>query len=188
MQFRKNVVFSIVTAICKFGITYILPNNSWFPRCFRSARLVVYSVHAQCMQRHASMAIRCLGSRPIIPGARWCMVCVSLGVSGCAPSPPSPGGGGKAGRLSSGSPCATTHSLLRLPAKHRPIQHSTQVHRTGNARNVCSTAARVSGVCSPQHVLDGTYLECTLFTSFRACASIEEETGKVFHALSGTCI
>ena len=65
---------------------------------------------------------------------------------------------------------------------------STQVQRTGNARNVCSTAARVSGVCSPQHVLDGTYLECTLFTSFRACASIEEETGKVFHALSGTCI
>lgn len=28
MQFRKKLVFSMVYAICKFGITYILPNNS----------------------------------------------------------------------------------------------------------------------------------------------------------------
>lgn len=126
MQFRKKLVFSMVSSICKFGITYILPNNSWFPRCFRSAKLVVYSVHAQCMQCHASMAIRCSGARPIIHGARWCVVCISFDVSGCAPLPPPPRGAGKAGRLSGDSPCVTTHSLLRLPAKHCPIQHSTR--------------------------------------------------------------
>lgn len=85
------------------------------------------------MQCHAAMAIRSPGSLAIIHGARWYAVCVSLSVSGCAPSPPSPGGSGKAGRLSSRSPCATTHSLLRLPAKHRPVQ------RKFNARSVCST-------------------------------------------------
>jgi len=123
MQFRKKLVFSMASSICKFGITYILPNNSWFPRCFRSARLVVYSVHAQCMQCHASMAIRCSGARPIIHGARWCVVCISFDVSGCAPLPPHPPrGAGKTGRLSGDSPCVTTHSLLRLPAKHRPAQ------------------------------------------------------------------
>ena len=51
IQFRKKLVFSMVSAICKFGITYILPNNSWIFRCFRSVKLVVYSFHAQCMQR-----------------------------------------------------------------------------------------------------------------------------------------
>ena len=61
---------------------------------------------------------------------------------------PAPRGGGKAGRLSGDSPCATTHSLLRLPAKHRPTQ------RTGNARSVCSTTERVFSVCLPQHVLE----------------------------------
>lgn len=147
----------MASSICKFGITYILPNNSWLLWCFRSAELVVYAVHAQCMQRHASMAIRCPGSRAIIPGARWCVGVVSLSVSGCAPLPPSPGGSGKAGRLSDGSPCATTHSLLRLPAKHRPVQ------RKFNARSVCSTClACVQRVFATardwQHVLDRTCL------------------------------
>ena len=122
MQFCKKLLFSMVSAIYKIGITYILPNNSWILWCFCYAKLVVYAVHAQCMQCHASMAIRCLGSRPIIPGARWYVGAVSLSVSGCAPLPPSPGGAGKTGRLSGGSPCVTTHSLLRLPAKHRPAQ------------------------------------------------------------------
>ena len=45
------------------------------------------------------------------------------------PSPPPPRGGGKTGRLSGGSPCATTHSLLRLPAKHRPTRCYSQVTR-----------------------------------------------------------
>lgn len=129
MQFRKKLVFSMASSICKFGITYILPNNSWFPRCFRSARLVVYSVHAQCMQCHASMAIRCSGARPIIHGARWCVGVVLLSVSGCAPSPPPPRGAGKTGRLSGDGPCVTTHSLLRLPAKHRPARCYSQVTR-----------------------------------------------------------
>ena len=43
------------------------------------------------------------------------------------PSPPPPGGAGKTGRLSGDSPCATTHSLLRLPAKHRPARCYSQV-------------------------------------------------------------
>lgn len=122
MQFRKKLLFSMASSICKFGITYILPNNSWILRYFCSAKPVVYAVHAQCMQYHITMAIRCPASRPIIPGARWCVVRVSLSVSGCAPLPPSPGGAGKTGRLSGDGPCVTTHSLLRLPAKHRPAQ------------------------------------------------------------------
>ena len=81
----------MVSAIYKFGITYILPNNSWFPRCFRSEKLVVYAVHAQYMQCHAAMAISCLGLRAIIHGARWCVVCVPFSVSGCTPPPPPPG-------------------------------------------------------------------------------------------------
>ena len=123
----------MVSAIYKFGITYILPNKSWIMWCFRSAELVVYSAYAQCMQRHAAMAIRRPAARAIIHGARWYVGAVSFDVSGCAPLPPLPRGSGKAGRLSSRSPCATTHSLLRLPAKHRPVQ------RKFNARSVCST-------------------------------------------------
>lgn len=150
MQLRKKLVFSMASSICKFGITYILPNSSWILWCFRSAKLVVYPVHAQCMQHHASMAIRCSGARPIIHGARWCVVCISFDVSGCAPSPPPPGGAGKTGRLSGDSPCVTTHSLLRLPAKHRPARRSTQVQRTERVFNVFS----VRSAC----VLRSTYL------------------------------
>ncbi len=170
MQFRKNAVFSMVTAICKFGITYILPNNSWILWCFRSVKPVFYAVHAQCMQCHASMAIRRSGLRPIIHGARWCVGAVSLSVSGCTRSPPSPRGAGKTGRLSGDGPCVTTHSLLRLPAKHRPTRRSTQVRRkldassthgkrTERVPGVCiACVQRVFGVCSPQHVLDRSCL------------------------------
>ena len=128
MQFRKKLVFSMVSSICKFGITYILPNNSWILRCFRSVKPVVYAVHAQCMQCHAAMAIRCLGSLAISHGARLCVVCVLLSVSGFTP-PPLPPVAGKTGRLSGDGPCATTHSLLRLPAKHRPARCYPQVTR-----------------------------------------------------------
>ena len=117
----------MVSAIYKFGITYILPNNSWFPRRFRSVKLVVYAVHALSMQYHAVVAIRFLAARAIIHGARWYMVVVSFGVSGCIPLPPPPGGAGKTGGLSGDVPCATTHSLLRLPAKHRPARCYSQV-------------------------------------------------------------
>lgn len=143
IQLRKKLVLSMVLSIFKFGITYILPNNSWILWCLRSARLVVYPVHAQCMQCHAAVAIRRPASRAIIHGARWCVVCVSFSVSGCTPSPIPPRGAGKTGRLSGDGPCVTTHSLLRLPAKHRPARKldasSSQVQRTGNARSVCST-------------------------------------------------
>lgn len=77
-----------------------------------------------------------LGARPRGQSstARAGMRCVFRSAfPGVPPSPPSPGGSGKTGRLSGGSPCATTHSLLRLPAKHRPVQ------RKFNARSVCST-------------------------------------------------
>ena len=119
----------MVSAIYKFGITYILPNNSWFQRCFRSVKPVVYAVHALSMQCHAAVAIRCLAARAISHGARWCVVCVLLSVSGCTPPPLPPGGAGKTGRLSGDGPCATTHSLLRLPAKHRPARCYSQVTR-----------------------------------------------------------
>ena len=96
----------MVSAICKFGITYILPNNSWFQRCFRSVKLVVYAVHAQCMQCHAVVAIRFLAARAICHGARWYMGVVLLSVSGCTPPPPPPGVAEKRG----GSQ-ATAHAL-----------------------------------------------------------------------------
>ena len=106
MQFRKKLVFSMVSAICKFGITYILPNNSWLQRCFRSVKLAVYAVHAQYMQCHAAVAIRFLAALAIIPGARWYMGVVSFIVSGCTPPPPPPGVPEKRG----GSQ-ATAHAL-----------------------------------------------------------------------------
>ena len=120
-----------------FGKNIILPNLQGILRCFRSAKPVVYAVHAQCMQLHAaaairfpaSFAIRCPAAWAIIHGARWYMGVVSFSVSGCTPPPPPPRGSGKTGRLSGGSPCATTHSLLRLPAKHRPARCYSQVTR-----------------------------------------------------------
>ena len=91
MQFRKKLVFSMVLRLLLFGKNIILPNLQGISRCFRSAKPVVYAVHAQCMQCHASVAIRCLAARAIIPGARWYMGAVSLSVSGCTPPPPPPG-------------------------------------------------------------------------------------------------
>ena len=114
MQFRKKLVFSMVSSICKFGITYILPNNSWIFRCFSSVKLVIYAVHAMSMQLHAAMAIRfpasfairCPDAWAIIHGARWYMGAVLLSVSGCTPPPPPPGVAEKRG----GSQ-ATAHAL-----------------------------------------------------------------------------
>ena len=129
MQFRKKLVFSMVLRFSLFGKNIILPNLQGILRCFRSGKLVVYAVHAQCMQRHAAMAIMCLAARAISHGARWYMGVVLLSVSGCTPPPPPPRGGGKTGALSGDGPCATTHSLLRLPAKHRPDRRLSQVYR-----------------------------------------------------------
>ena len=120
-----------------FGKNIILPNLQGVLRCFRSAKPVVYAVHAQCMQCHAvvalrfpaSFAIRCPAAWAISHGARWYMGVVSFSVSGCTPPPLPPRGIGKTGRLSGGGPCATTHSLLRLPAKHRPARCYSQVTR-----------------------------------------------------------
>lgn len=126
MQFRKNAVLSIVSSICKFGIIIILPNNSWLLWCFRSAKLAVYTVHAQCMQCHASIAIRCLGLRAIIPRARWCVVCVPFGVSGCAPSPPPPRG------------CRKSGAALR----RQPMRYDTQPFETSRQTSSRSTQAQ----------------------------------------------
>ena len=163
MQFCKKLAFSMVSAIYKFGITYILPNNSSLSRCFRSAKLVVYAVHAQCMQRYVAMAIRCLGSWAIRHGARWYMGVVSFGVSGCTPPPLPPRGAGKTGRLSGDGPCATTHSLLRLPAKHRPARCSTQVRRkfVASARTAFFTSFQRHSI----HYLGDLHL---VFTTFDA--------------------
>lgn len=126
MQFRKRLVFSMVYAICKFGITYILPHNSWILWCFRSAKLVVYPVHAQCMQHCASMPIRCLGSWAIIHGARWYMGVVSFSVSGCAPSPPPPRG------------CRKNGAALR----RQPMRYDTQPFETSRQTSSRSTQAQ----------------------------------------------
>lgn len=123
MQFRKNAVLSMVLTIYKFGITYILPNNSWILWYFRSAKLVFYSVHAQCMQCHAAMPIGALAARAIIHGARWCVVCVSFSVSGCTPSPPPPRG------------CRKNGAALR----RQPMRYDTQPFETSRQTSSRST-------------------------------------------------
>ena len=93
------------------------------------------------------------------------------------PLPPlPPRGAGKTGRLSGDGPCATTHSLLRLPAKHRPALRSSHVHRTGNAHSVCSTCVlrAFSAARSWQSVL-GRWRLSVRFHAFP----------KEFHTLSG---
>ena len=87
MQFRKKLVFSMVLRFSLFGKNIILPNLQGILRCFRSAKPVVYAVHALSMQLHAVVAIRCLGLRAISHGARWCVGVVLLIVSGCTPPP-----------------------------------------------------------------------------------------------------
>ena len=106
IQFRKNLVFSMVLRFSLFGKNIILPNLQGILRCFRSVKPVVYSFHALSMQLRAAVAIRCLAARAIIHGARWYMGSVSLDVSGCAPPPPPPGVPEKRG----GSQ-ATAHAL-----------------------------------------------------------------------------
>nr|DAR40859.1 MAG TPA: putative phosphatase [Caudoviricetes sp.] len=59
-----------------------------FLHCSTGSLCSSFAVYAA----RASMAIRSLGSRAIIPGARWYVVCVSFSVSGCAPLPPLPRG------------------------------------------------------------------------------------------------
>ena len=142
-----------------FGKNIILPNLQGILRCFRSAKPVVYAVHAQCMQCHASMPISAPAARAIIHGARWYMGVVSFSVSGCTHPPLPPGGAGKTGRLSGDGPCATAHSLLRLPAKHRPDRRSSQVYRKFNALETHGACVlRAFCVHSPQHVLDRAFL------------------------------
>ena len=149
MQFRKKLVFSMVLRFSLFGKNIILPNLQGILRCFCSVNPVVYAVHAQCMQCHAVVAIRCSGSRPIIHGARWCVGVVSFSVSGCTPPPLPPLGAGKTGRLSGGGPCATTHSLLRLPAKHRPARCYSQV--------TCKLLASFKFIASLSHYVFTTF-------------------------------
>lgn len=121
----------MASSICKFGIIIILPNNSWLLWCSRSAKLVVYAVHAQCMQCYVAMAIRCLASRAIIHGARWCVVCVSFSVSGCVPSPPSPRG------------CRKNGAALR----RQPMRYDTQPFET--SRQTSSRSTRVQRTTFP---------------------------------------
>lgn len=145
MQFRKKLLFSMVLSICKFGITYILPNKSWILWCFRSAELVVYSAYAQCMQRHASMAIRRPAARAIIHGARWCVVCAPFGVSGCAPSPPLPPGCRKNGRPLTGrairydtQPFETSRQTSSRSTFNASLTHGKRAERVFNVFSVRS--------------------------------------------------
>ena len=106
MQFRKKLVFSMGLRFSLFGKNIILPNLQGVLQCFRSAKPVVYAVHAQYMHRHAAVAIMFLAARAIIHGARWYMGVVLLSVSGCTSPPLPPGVAEKRG----GSQ-ATAHAL-----------------------------------------------------------------------------
>ena len=111
-----------------FGKNIILPNLQGILRCFRSAKPVVYAVHAQRMQlmQQWQLGAWARGQSATARAGVWCVFCSAFpGV----PLPPSPRGAGKTGRLSGDGPCATTHSLLRLPAKHRPARCYSQVTR-----------------------------------------------------------
>lgn len=169
----------MVSSICKFGITYILPNNSWLPRCFRSVKLVVYAVHAQCMQRYVAMPIRCLGLRAISHGARWCVCSAPLSVSGCTP-PPSPRGCRKNGAALRRRPMRYDtqpfETSRQTSSRSTFIARSSYVHRTGNAHSVCSTCVlrAFSAARSWQSVL-GRWRLNVRFHAFP----------KEFHTLSG---
>ena len=161
IQFRKKLVFSMVLRFSLFGKNIILPNLQGILRCFRSVKPVFYAAHSQCMQCHAVVAIMFLAARAISHGARWYMGVVSFSVSGCTPPPLPPRGAGKTGRLSGDSPCATTHSLLRLPAKHRPARCYLQV--------TCKLLASYSKVSSLSKV-HRKFIESSshyVFTSFQ---------------------
>ena len=106
MQFRKKLVFSMVLRFSLFGKNIILPNLQGILLCFRSAKPVVYAVHALSMQLHAAVAIRRLPAQAISHGARWYMGAVTFSVSGCTPPPLPPGVPEKRG----GSQ-ATAHAL-----------------------------------------------------------------------------
>lgn len=113
----------MVCLLYKFGIIIILPNNSWLLWCFRSAKLVVYSVHAQCMQCHVAMSIGAWAARAIIPGARWCVGAVLPSVSGCTLSPPPPRG------------CRKNGAALR----RQPMRYDTQPFETSRQTSPRST-------------------------------------------------
>jgi len=116
-----------------FGKNIILPNLQGILRCFRSAKLVVYAVHAQCMQRNAVVQLGAWARGQSSPARAGIWALFRSAFPGAPPPPLPPRGAGKTGRLSGDGPCATTHSLLRLPAKHRPDRCSTQVQRKFNA-------------------------------------------------------
>ena len=145
MQFRKKLVFSMVLRFSLFGKNIILPNLQGILQCFRSAKPVVYAVHAHCMQCHAAMAIRCLGLRAISHGARWCGVCVSFDVSGCTP-PPLPPGGRKNG------------AALR----RQPMRYDTQPFETSR-----QTSSRSTFIASYTQVNRKLIASYTFFTSFQ---------------------
>lgn len=124
-SFVKKLVFSMVAAICKFGIIIILPNNSWLLWCFRSVKLVVYPVHAQCMQRHAAMPIGAWarGQSSTARASAWCVFRLTFpGV----PLPPSPPGWRKNG------------AALR----RQPMRYDTQPFETSRQTSSRSTQAQ----------------------------------------------
>ena len=130
MQFRKKLLFSMVAAICKFGIIIILPNNSWLSWCFRSVKLAVYAVHAQCMQRHASTAIRCWACGQSSP-ARAGVWCVFRSAFPGARPPLPPRGCRKNGRPLTGR--AIRYDTQPFETSRQTSSRSTQVQRKFNA-------------------------------------------------------
>lgn len=130
MQFIKKLVFSMVSAIYKFGKNIILPNLQGIFRCFRSVKPVVYAVHAQSMQRHAvgqsgfrqrgQLGVRPRGQSATARAGVWCVFCSAFpGV----PLPPSPPG------------CRKNGAALR----RRPMRYDTQPFETSRQTSPCST-------------------------------------------------
>lgn len=142
----------MVLAICKFGITYILPNNSWVLRCFRSARLAVYAVHAMCIQCRVSMAITPARGAGRLPRRRFFAGAVSFDAFPGAPLSPSPPGWRKSGAALRRQPMR--YDTQPFETSRQTSSHSTHGKRTERVFNNGACVQRVFRVCLPQHVLE----------------------------------
>lgn len=140
-----------------FGKNIILPNLQGILRCFRSAKPVVYAVHALSMQLHAVGQLGAWAARSIIHGARWCVGVVSFSVSGCAPPPLPPG-------------CRKNWAALR----RRPMRYDTQPFETYRQTSSRSTFNASS-----------TQVTRKLLASFKFIALRFHVFPKAFHTLSG---
>ena len=137
IQFRKKLVFSMVLRFSLFGKNIILPNLQGILRCFRSAKPVVYAVHAQCMQRHA---VGQLGAwaRGQSATARACVWVLFRSAFPGVPLPPSPPGCRKNGAALRRQPMRYDTQPFETSRQTSPLSafvaSSSQVYRTTFSR------------------------------------------------------